>query len=188
MSKREAIVEAARELFWVSGFESTSPRHIMDKSGAGQGSVYHHFPTKKVLAAVVLDGLADELLAASGERLTDPSRTPLDRVRGWLLIPRSGARGCKLGRFANERSVVDDPDLRAPIARYLLGVRDQLAAALRDGQLGGSVDGRLDVNASAALLVAQVQGAYVLARGTGDDRLLKQALGAAATQLDAWAC
>jgi TetR/AcrR family transcriptional repressor of nem operon len=187
MSKREAILDAARELFWVSGFEATSPRHIMDKSGAGQGSLYHHFATKKVLASVVLEELADELLAVSASLLTDERRSSLERVRAYLLQPRSAARGCRLGRFVNERSVVEDADLQQPIARYLLGVRDQLAACLREGQERGEVAAHLDDEAAAALVLAQVQGAYVLARGTGDDRLLQQALATAAALVEGWA-
>jgi TetR/AcrR family transcriptional repressor of nem operon len=37
---------STRELRWERGYAATSPRAILDRAGAGQGSMYHHFAGK----------------------------------------------------------------------------------------------------------------------------------------------
>ncbi len=45
-SKRTALIEATKALLWERGYEATSPRDMLHRSGAGQGSLYHHFSGK----------------------------------------------------------------------------------------------------------------------------------------------
>ena len=46
-SKRDKLIEATKSLLWEVGYESMSPKTILKRSGAGQGSLYHHFEGKK---------------------------------------------------------------------------------------------------------------------------------------------
>src|SRR5205807_1956198 len=39
MSKREDIVRAAKALIWETGYEGTSPRDVMERSGAAEGRI-----------------------------------------------------------------------------------------------------------------------------------------------------
>src|SRR3954468_17749100 len=43
MSTPERLIESTRELLWERGYVGTSPKAILERSGAGQGSMYHHF-------------------------------------------------------------------------------------------------------------------------------------------------
>ncbi|MEN0062218.1 MAG: TetR/AcrR family transcriptional regulator [Myxococcota bacterium] len=175
MSKRDDIVEAAHTLFWRHGFESTSPGMILKESGAGQGSLYHHFSGKVGLASEVLG----ESVTALTERLDatfDGSLPPLDRVVAWLHQPRDALAGCRLGRFAAEQDVLDQPELAAPLAAYFADVTDRIEAALTAAQREGTLPPHLHPGDLACTLVAVVQGGYVASRATGDRGAMEKAL------------
>ncbi len=183
--KKADILAAARSLFWERGFEATSPRAVMQKSGAGQGSLYHHFPSKKALGVAVLDALESELTEAAETLLAPRAGEPLGRILAYLLTPRRGTRGCKLGRFANETTVIADPDLRAPITRYFTVLARLLEDAFVEAHNRGTLSSSVEPAAAAATIVAMVQGAYVLARCT-DETQLTAALRGAAQLVEGW--
>jgi AcrR family transcriptional regulator len=179
MSKRDDILAAARDLLWERGFEATSPRTVMDRSGAGQGSLYHHFANKKQLAVAALDEVEERLTGELAGTLGDGSRPPLERVLAWLAAPRDALRGCRLGRLGQERSVVEDDELRRPVARYFEGLERRLRETLGEAVAAGELPKETDVGDLAALLVAAVQGGYVASRVLGDPGKLEDAMCAA---------
>jgi AcrR family transcriptional regulator len=60
---RAALVGAARELFAEKGFTATSRDEIAARAGVTRGALYHHFESKTALAAAVVAGLEDDLVA-----------------------------------------------------------------------------------------------------------------------------
>ena len=73
--RREAILEAAGQCFEEHGYAGTTIELIAARSGASNGSIYHHFGSKDgILAALYLGALAsyqDGLLALLREHATD---------------------------------------------------------------------------------------------------------------------
>jgi TetR/AcrR family transcriptional repressor of nem operon len=63
MDTRERLIESTRELLWERGYVGTSPKAIQERSGAGQGSMYHHFGGKPDLALAAISRSAEELRA-----------------------------------------------------------------------------------------------------------------------------
>ncbi|MEK7315072.1 MAG: TetR family transcriptional regulator [Candidatus Eisenbacteria bacterium] len=183
MDRREKLIRAARQLLHERGYEATSPRAIQEKAGAGQGSFYHHFPGKKALALAVLEQVREELTQAANSQFDRPER-PLQRVLCFLEQEREGLRGCRLGRLAQEASVLEDRDLRRCVAGYFEDLEQMLGAAL-DEAVAASEIPPLDTAALARTLAATVQGGYVLARAGGDERELTRATGGLATLLRA---
>lgn len=55
MSTSEAILEAARDLFFERGLAGTSMRDIAHRVGIVQSSLYNHFPTKEALVRAVME-------------------------------------------------------------------------------------------------------------------------------------
>ncbi|MBT9446781.1 MAG: TetR/AcrR family transcriptional regulator [Hyphomonadaceae bacterium] len=164
---RQAILDAAKKLLWLQGFEGMSPRDVMDESGAGQGSLYHHFRSKKDLAAAALDDIEGEL-TEKARNAFGSGRAPLLRIRTYLMQARDGLKGCRLGRLANERAVLDDGELRARLDRYFRTVIGLLADALAEARRDGALPKRINVDDLATLLLASVQGGFVLSRATQD--------------------
>lgn len=182
-SKREDLVAAAKDLLWEVGYGAMSPRKILDASGAGQGSLYHHFSGKRAIAAAALAEVDVEMRAAFG-RFLQADLPPLDRVRRFLTEKRDGLKGCRLGRLANETAIADDV-IRRPIARFFAHVEETLAAALAEARDRGDIPKAADTGGLAVALVAVVQGGYVLSRIHRDGGHMRQACAGALAMLDA---
>ncbi|TNC10465.1 TetR/AcrR family transcriptional regulator [Methylobacterium terricola] len=173
-SKREAIVAAAKTLLWERGYEATSPRDVMALSGAGQGSLYHHFPGKREVAATALAEMAAEEIGVI-DALFTPGTPPLDRVRAYLTRERQALRGCRLARLANE-AAMEEPALREPVAAYLGHIETSLRASLAEAREAGQLAPGLAPAALAAALLAIVEGGYVLARVHWDEAAMRAAI------------
>ncbi|MEV8443989.1 TetR/AcrR family transcriptional regulator [Actinosynnema sp. NPDC051121] len=175
MSTAERLIESTRELLWERGYVGTSPKAIQQRAGAGQGSMYHHFAGKPELALAAIDRTARELRAKAEARFTAPG-TALARVTEYLRRERDVLKGCPIGRLTQDPDVMADPTLRAPVEETLAWLRERLAGVLDEGRERGELDTSLDPRASAAAIVAVLQGGYVLARAAGSATPFEQAV------------
>ena len=165
--KKGEIVNAAKELLLEIGYESMSPRKVLERSGAGQGSLYHHFSGKKHLAQTVLDEVAEELKVEFHKIFKNDKLTPVEKLDLYLAKPRKGLVGCKMGRLSNEKAFVDD-DLRQPLEKFfkfaLAEIKNQVDQAIKDGVFPADAP----ADAIAHMVMATIQGGYVLSKSTSD--------------------
>ncbi|SEP53275.1 TetR/AcrR family transcriptional regulator [Amycolatopsis saalfeldensis] len=167
MDASERLIESTRELLWERGYVGTSPKVIQERAGAGQGSMYHHFRGKSDLARVAIERSAGEVRAEAERRLAAPGPA-LERIAAYLRREREVLKGCPVGRLTQDPDVMADPVLRAPLGETFDWLRDRLAAVLAEGRDHGEFDAELDPAATAATIVAVLQGGYVLAKAAGD--------------------
>ncbi|MEV4109826.1 TetR/AcrR family transcriptional regulator [Nonomuraea sp. NPDC049695] len=172
---RERLIESTRELLWERGYVGTSPKAIQQRSGAGQGSMYHHFRGKPDLALAAIARSADDMRVRAEAELSG-SGTPLQRITAYLRRERDALRGCPVGRLTQDPDVMADPELRRPVEQTFAWLRNRLAGVLADAQSQGELDTSLDPAATATALVAVLQGGYVLARAAGDAEVYAQAV------------
>ena len=176
MSKRDAIVQAAKDLIWEEGYEAMSPRDVIERSGAGQGSLYHHFRGKRDLAEQALWEVNAELGAISDRVFSHQERPPLERVRRFLdVLSRDPLKGCRVGRLAVESSIEDDA-IRAPVAAWFDYAEGKVKEALQEAQVGGQLREGVDPGDLALTLTALLQGGYLLARAHRDPAAMHRAL------------
>ncbi|MFD0783203.1 TetR/AcrR family transcriptional regulator [Micromonospora azadirachtae] len=149
------------ELMWERGYADTSPREVRQRSGVGQGSMYHHFPTKRDLALAALERNIPDLLPAASE-LDDPG-DPMARIEAYLMRPRDPLKGCKVGRMTQDPQVREDPVLLAPVARAFTQVHASWVRVLREAVAARQLRDDLDPERLAHTLMAVLQGGYVLA-------------------------
>lgn len=171
LPSRERLVRAARDLFWAQGVEGTSPRQVLEASGVGQGSLYHHFPTKHDLSLAAISATTHEALASVAGDLEDADRSPTERLVAYLERPRPALAGCKVGRLTSDLSVMSDEELRGPVRDYFAGLVARVQAVFEET---GLPDDAAHDRAYAA--VAIVQGGYVLARALDDPAALRAAV------------
>ncbi len=179
--RRQALIRATKELLAEDGYTATSPRDILARSGAGQGSLYHHFRGKSDLAAAALSEVSAEMLAEA-EALLNASTDPLKAVLTWLTAPREALRGCRLGRLVAE-PILDDAALTAPVADFFAQLQLLLTVRLGQAQQAETLSPHLHPAGLAAALIAVIQGGYVLARATNDPAAMTRAQAAAADLL-----
>ncbi len=184
ISTRDRLVTAAKELLWERGYGAMSPGEVLKASGAGQGSLYHHFSGKADLAATAVRAVEAEM-RAEADAVLRADKPPLERVGDYLMKPRAALRGCRLGRLVHDADVVAHGALREPIAASFAYVERALADALIEAQREGALAGDLDAADLAASIVAVVQGGYVLARAAQDPIQMDRATRGAVALLDA---
>jgi AcrR family transcriptional regulator len=172
---RERLIQGTRELLWERGYVGMSPKAIQERSGVGQGSMYHHFRGKPDLALAAIDRSAGEMRDRAEAAFTGPG-TVAERVAAYLRRERDALKGCPVGRLTQDPDVMADPGLSAPIERTFAWLTDRLAGLLAQGRDNGELNAALDPAATATALVAVLQGAYVLARAAGSAEVYAQAV------------
>jgi AcrR family transcriptional regulator len=174
-STRDRLIESAQRLLWDVGYDAMSPRLVIQDSGVGQGSLYHHFKGKKELALAALDGLAEDLIQKAAACLSAPDQPPLARVEAWLTMPRYALKGCRMGRLTPEQAL-DDGTIIPPIAHYFTAVESALTKTLTEAQSTGTLNPTLNAAHLAKTLIATVQGGYVLSRAHMDPQAMNDAI------------
>jgi AcrR family transcriptional regulator len=172
--RREKLIDTAARLVAEHGVTATSPRDVMTASGVGQGSLYHHFPTKADLVEAALDQIVSTSLDKALTDITQPGPA-LQALLDYLQRPRNGPQGCRVGRHATDEQVLGDARLSGHVSRYFLTLHAALVSRLEGG---ASPTTSPDAESLADLILATVQGGYVLARATQDQRHMDRAVSA----------
>ncbi|TKA06512.1 TetR/AcrR family transcriptional regulator [Actinacidiphila oryziradicis] len=175
MDTPERLIQSTRELLWERGYTGTSPKAILQRSGVGQGSMYHHFSGKPDLALAAIRRTAEEMRAKAEEQFSEPG-TALERITAYLRRERDVLRGCPIGRLTQDPDIVASPALRQPVDETFGRLRQRLAEVLTEGRQRGEIASALDPASTAATIVAVLQGGYVLARAADSTEPFDQAV------------
>ncbi len=170
------------DLMWERGYAATTPREVRERSGVGQGSMYHHFTGKRELALAALERNCADLLPTTEALLTRPG-DPLEKLVAYVSYPRPALKGCKVGRMTQDPLVASDPGLLAPVATAFEKVHELQTAVIREAIALGELGPDTDPDRLASLLSATIQGGYVLAIAAGDPRPYEDACAGAAELL-----
>jgi AcrR family transcriptional regulator len=79
-TRREEILQAAKELFLEQGYDSTTIRRIADRVGISAPALYLYFTDKEALMLALCDQTFAHLIAAIGE-IEKSFDDPLERIR-----------------------------------------------------------------------------------------------------------
>lgn len=164
---KDRLIAATQELLWERGYAATSPKDILRKAEAGQGSMYHHFSGKQDLAVTALEETAAGM-RVSAEELLHGEGSPVERVRAYLTRQRDSLKGCRIGRMTYDADVLASPELLAPVAQTLAWLVAALADVIAEGIECGQLRADVDACEVASMLVTTIQGGYVLARAGQD--------------------
>lgn len=105
---RDRLIKAARELFWVQGYEATSVAEILKKAEVNSGSLYYFFKSKEELLWAVLDRYKEilwpEVIEPAFARVSDPIERIFAILEGyrWGLAYTVCTGGCPIGNLAIE--------------------------------------------------------------------------------------
>ena len=160
-------MEATQDLLWEQGYSATSPKDIMRRSGAGQGSMYHHFTNKQELAVVALECSAQSM-RHDAEKLLATDGSAYEIATAYLRRQRDVLKGCRMGRMTFDADVLNTPELIEPVTRTFVWLIEALTVLFERGRDHGEFAADIDARNLASLVVATVQGGYVLARATRD--------------------
>ncbi|MFE6281629.1 TetR/AcrR family transcriptional regulator [Streptomyces sp. NPDC057877] len=101
MSKRDAIVTAAVEVFARHGFRQTSMDLIAQAAGVSRPALYQYFRNKQDVFTAVAEYVTDQLVEAA-HRASQAEGSLADRVYGVLLVKLDTATGIADARHRRE--------------------------------------------------------------------------------------
>lgn len=130
--KRARLLRAAGEVFARDGLDAPMPA-VAAAAGAGVGSVYRQFPSKRdLLAALVIERLEDSRAGAEQALASDAGAWDALVALLWTLAERQAADAVMGEAMA---MVLEHPDVQIAFERTLIALEALLAAARAEGTL-----------------------------------------------------
>lgn len=167
LSTRDRLIETARDLFLLNGYNATGIAEIVERAGVRPGSLYYFFPTKEDLLLAVLDwyhvNIYEGLLQPIWGRIDDPIERIFGLLDGYrqMLLLTAFDQGCPIGNLSLEIGNSH------PRARELMVVNFKQWAE-RVGECLHAANGKLprgmDVDGLASHVLVVMEGAVMLAR------------------------
>jgi AcrR family transcriptional regulator len=163
----EALDKAIR-VFCEQGYNATSIGDLTEAMGLASGSIYKAFKDKHAVFLAALDRyklLRNEQLA-SVARKPGPARERLRAVLAFYIDASRGVegrRGCMFVGSAVELAIVDR-DVAARVGASLSRNEAFLADLIRQGQLDGSISGKINPEETARIMVCLTQGLRVVGK------------------------
>jgi|SRR5271166_797686 len=164
------VVQAARDQFWLHGFNGTSLDDLTNVTGLGRGSLYAAFTDKRTLFLRAIDDYTTALMDQALADLRDPEKSGRDRLVDHIgsitkrLTADTKGRGCLMAKSAAEMGATDK-DVARRVRKWLDVYQRDIAEAIRVGQRDGDIDPDADPDELALLILALLRGAEALRKG-----------------------
>jgi AcrR family transcriptional regulator len=126
-SKREAVVEAAAELFAERGYHATTMQDLTEATGLTAGGLYHYIGSKEQLLIAICDALMEPLLAkADALALDELEAEAALRALVGAWVEQVATHRWHMIVFLQERHVIE----REPQWRHVAGSRKRFEQLL----------------------------------------------------------
>jgi TetR/AcrR family transcriptional regulator, transcriptional repressor for nem operon len=183
----EIVLDAAIQCFWRRGYEATSVKDLIGKTGITAASLYNAFGDKRALFRSALERYVERSI---GERIRRcEARPPREAIAAFFeeILSRSlGDRehkGCMLVNSALEMAPHD-----AEFQKIIAGVLDRIETfflnCIKAGQANGTITRSIPGENLAHHLLGVLLGVRVLARVRPERTLLEGAVAPALAMLD----
>lgn len=165
---REALVEAARELFTEHDFHAVSTEQVLERAGVSRGAMYHHFPSKTDLFQAAWEAMERDGLARFAQRPAGGGTAfelLLSGCRGYLLECATSREVQRLG-LLQSRAVLGWEQWSDAVASFTLGAMNAgVRAAVESGEIETG-----DVDATTRILLAVLIEAGLMIATAPDPR------------------
>jgi AcrR family transcriptional regulator len=160
----EAVVSAARRIFWIKGYEGASIEELSAAMGISRPSLYAAFGSKEGLFDKVVDEIAAENFAFMRLALEQICARDVaaHMLRGAIGVPDGIARGC-LELIGCVAGGPQDISVRANVIDRNAAARRALAARLEKAKQEGDLPAACDAQSISSWLFAVMQGLIVQA-------------------------
>lgn len=183
----ETVLEAMVQCFWSRGFEATSVRDLIEKTGLTGASLYNAFGDKRALYQKALDHYIERSIADRIRRFEElPPREAITAFFAEILersFEDRQHRGCMLMNAALE-AAPHDPDFQEIVAGALGRIEAFFHGSVKAGQADGVITRSLSAEDLARYLLGVLAGVRVMARVRPERALLEGAVGTALALLE----
>lgn len=170
---RTKLLDAAIEIVRRKGYAATSVDDLCRKAGVTKGAFFHHFESKDALAVAAANHWSETTGALFAGAPYHRPADPLDRVLAYIDFRTELLRGspaeftCFVGTTVQEAYGTND-DIRAACKASIFGHAETLVADISEAMRRGKVKGDWTPQSLALHTQAVLQGAFILAKATGD--------------------
>lgn len=178
---RDNLMEAAFKLVREKGLTATTVDEICAAAGVSKGAFFHHFKSKEELAVAA----AHHWSAVTGGFFdTAPyhqPEDPLERLLGYIALRREMMDGeiadftCFVGTMAQE-AWATSPPVAAAAWDSMADHAEKLAVDIEAAQAARGISGGWSARSLALHIVAVTQGAFILAKASGDPAIAQDSL------------
>jgi AcrR family transcriptional regulator len=173
---RQALLQAAFDEIYRSGFRGSDVETILGAAGVTKGALYHHFDSKEALGYAVVDEIVARIMRDKWQSPLQEARDPLDALIAIVRATSSRLEhvcgGCPLNNLSQEMSPLDE-GFRKRTAKVFGDWHRAVAAALRDGRARGKVRKDVKADETATFLIATYEGYLSLAKNAQDAKALR---------------
>ena len=178
MSTREHLTDLGEQAIRMHGYGGFSYADLARDAGIRKASIHHHFPAKADLGLAVLERYAERLEARLEEIGAQSAcagaalRSAVDLYRDAL---GEGNSRCLCAALAGDGKQ-SSPAIMKRLAAANAMVTSWFRGVLADGQKDGTIAAVEAPDREAAAMLAQLQGAQLLARAGSDLSLFDRAV------------
>jgi TetR/AcrR family transcriptional regulator, repressor for uid operon len=160
--KRQELLAAARACFLKAGLRGTSIADICVEAGISPGHLYHYFDSKED----IIEAIFDQAIAAGAAQFAELIERSNSLGAIAMVIEEAKKRNFKAD-FLSFLEILGEVGRNAKLRKILQeGSRKRrvlLAELLRQGQQKGPIDPSLKPDATAAILLALLDGVRMMA-------------------------
>ena len=173
---KQKVLETARELFYLNGYNNTSIDDILKASKIKKGNLYFHFRSKEALGYAVIEGYLKDEIRTVDEVLAGPG-SPMERLYRLFetfkknLSDRGCRGGCPIGNFAIEMSDIHN-GFRKKINRIFDAWLERLVILLNEAKKADELPPSIDTKAMACFIVAVWEGGVMLVKTRKDPQVM----------------
>lgn len=183
----EAVLDAAVQCFWIKGYEATSVREIIARTGLTGASLYNALRDKRALYQQALDHYVESSIAERIRRCSlMPPREAIGTFFGEILKRSPGdhqRKGCMLVNAALAVAP-HDPEFRQIVGDVLVSIEHFFRTCIESGQATGAIARAMLAEYLARHLLGVLMGVRILARARPEKALLEGIVKTSLSPLD----
>ncbi len=130
--RREQVLDAAREVFVVSGFHAAGMDEIAERAGVSKPVLYQHFPSKLDLYLALLDAGINDLLTSTADAMrstTDNKARVLATMQAYFaFVEEQGG----VYRLVFESDIINEPEVRHRVDAAHAGIAALIAEVIAE--------------------------------------------------------
>lgn len=166
---KERLLRSGVAILTEKGFAAVGLDEILRSVGIPKGSFYHYFGSKDEFGLALIDAYAAYFAAKLDRWFTDPTRSPLQRMSGFVDDAKAGMarygfrRGCLVGNLGQEMGVLPE-SFRARLHGVFLDWQARTARCLEAARDAGEIAPDGDCDSLAAVFWIGWEGAVLRAK------------------------
>ncbi len=179
---RAQLLDAALTVVREKGFSATSVDDLCQTAGVTKGAFFHHFRSKEDFGVDVVDYWSQTTDAFFADAAYHDLADPLQRLLGYIDLRTELLHGgvseftCLVGTMVQE--VYDtSPTIRAACEASIRGHAARLETDIAEAMLRHGVRGDWTAGDLALHIQAVLQGAFILAKATGNVDVARLSVG-----------